>query len=179
MFLFPKIVDFIDIWKQNRHHKWKLIYETSRRQHLLSIYCYRGLSTNIFMAALWGSKSIQKLSEIEIFRKSKDFGLILIYIINMCLWCYIWCCKLHSIIVAHFQSKCCFSATNVDFSGFCTFIRIKIEIWMKKQHLLPKNNNFVENQQQWCYVVLHIIYSISTIRKPNIRFAQFFDSCFW
>ena len=23
---------------------------------------------------------------------------------------------------------------------------------LKNQHLLPKNNNFVENQQQWCYV---------------------------
>ena len=100
----------------------------------------------------------QKLSEIEIFRKSKDFGLISTWIIIMCPWCYIWCWKQHSITVAGFQQNCCFSATNVDFSGFCTFIQVKIEIWMKKQHLLPKNNTFVENQQQWCYVVLHIIY---------------------
>ena len=97
----------------------------------------------------------------------------------MCPWCYIWCYKQQRIIVAYFQQKCCFSATNVDFSGFCTFIQVKIEIWMKKQHLLPKNNTFDENQQQWCYVVLCIIYSIRTLRKPSICFAQFFDSCFW
>ena len=115
----------------------------------------------------------QKLSEIEIFRKSKDFGLISTWIIIMCPWCYIWCWKQHSITVAGFQQNCCFSATNVDFSGFCTFIQVKIEIWMKKQHLLPKNNTFVENQQQWCYVVLHIIYSIRTLRKPSVCFAQF------
>ena len=121
----------------------------------------------------------QNLSEIAIFRKSKDRGWMLIWIINMSPWCYIWCWKQHSIIVAHFQQKCCFSATNVDFSGFCTFIQVKIEIWMKKQHLLPKNNTFVENQQQWCYVVLHIICSIRTLRKPSMCFAQFFDSCFW
>ena len=121
----------------------------------------------------------QKLSEIEIFRKSKDRGWMLIWTINMTLWCYIWCWKKHSIIVAHFQQKCCFSATNVDFSGFCTFIQVKIEIWMKKQHLFSKNNTFVENQQQWYYVVLHIIYSIRTHRKPIVCFAQFFYSCFW
>ena len=123
--------------------------------------------------------NFQKLSEIEIFRKSKDFGRILISIIIMCPWCYICCWKQHSIIVAGFQQKCCFSATNVDFSRFCTFIQVKIRIWMKKQHLLPKNNIFVENQQQWCHVALHIIYSIRTLRKPSICFAQFFDSCFW
>ena len=121
----------------------------------------------------------QNLSEIEIFRKSKDRGWMLIWIIKKSTWCYIWCWKQHSIIVAHFQQKCCFSATNVDFSGFCTFIQIKIKIWMKKQHLLPKNNSFVGNQQQWCYFVLHIIYSIRTLRKPSVCFAQFFDSCFW
>ena len=101
----------------------------------------------------------QKLSEIEIFRKSKDFGLISTWIIIMCPWCYIWCWKQHSITVAGFQQNCCFSATNVDFSGFCTFIQVKIEIWMKKQHLLPKNNIFVENEQQWCYVAFSINYS--------------------
>ena len=120
----------------------------------------------------------QNLSKIEIFRKSKDHGWMLIWIINMSSWCYIWCWKPYSIIVAHFQQKCCFSATNVDFSGFCTFIQVKIMIWMKKQHLLPKNNTFVENQQQWCYAVLHIIYSIRTIRKLSVCFAQFFDSRF-
>ena len=133
----------------------------------------------MFMAVYVRLKShFQKLSEIEIFRKSKDFGLILIWMINMCLWCYIWCWKQHSIIVADFQQKCCFSATNVDFSCFYTFIHRKIRKLMKKQHLLPKNNNFVENQQQWCYIVLRIIYSIKTLRKPSIWFAQFFDSRF-
>ena len=121
----------------------------------------------------------QKLSEIEIFRKSKDHGWMLIWVINKSTWCYIWCWKQHSIIVTHCQEKCCFSAANVDFSGFCKFIQIKIEIWMKKQHLLPKNNTFVENQQQWCYVVLHIIYSIRTLRKPSVCFAQLFDLCFY
>ena len=120
----------------------------------------------------------QNLSEIEIFRKSKDRGWMLIWIINMSIWCYIWCWKQHIIIVAHCQQKCCFSATNVDFSGVCTFIQVKIEIWMKKQHLLPKNNIFIENQQQWYYVVLYIIYSIRTFRKLSVCFAQFFDSCF-
>ena len=73
----------------------------------------------------------QNLSKIEIFRKCKDRGWMLIWIINMSPWCYIWCWKQHSIIVAHFQQKCCFSETNVDFSGFCTFIQVKIKIWMK------------------------------------------------
>ena len=73
----------------------------------------------------------QKLSEIEIFRKSKDFGLISTWIIIMCPWCYIWCWKQHSNTVAGFQQNCCFSTTNVDFSRFCTYIQVKIEIWMK------------------------------------------------
>ena len=121
----------------------------------------------------------QKLSEIEIFRKSKDFGLISTWIIIMCPWCYIWCWKQHSIIVAGFQQKCCFSATNVDFSCKYYFIQAKIEKLTKKQHLLLKNNTFVEKKQQWCYVALHIIYSISTFRNPSICFAQFLVSCFW
>ena len=102
----------------------------------------------------------QKLSEIEIFRKSKDLGRILISIIIMTHGCYIYFCKQHSIIVAGFQQKCCFSATNVDFSCKYYFIQAKIEKLTKKQHLLLKNNIFVENHQQWCYVALHIIYSI-------------------
>ena len=121
----------------------------------------------------------QNLSEIEIFRKSKDRGWMLIWIINMSPWCYIWCWKQHSIIVAHFQQKCCFLVINVGFSGFCTFIQVKIKIWMEKQHLLPKNSNYVENQQQWRYVALRIIYIIRTLQNPSICFAQFFDSCFW
>ena len=121
----------------------------------------------------------QKLSKIEIFRKSKDFRTILIPIIIMRPWCHIWCWKQNSIIVAGFQQKCCFSATNVDFSCKYCFIQAKIEKLTKKQHLLLKNNTFVENQQQWCYVALHIIYSIRTLRNPSICFAQFFDSCFW
>ena len=120
----------------------------------------------------------QKLSEIEIFWKSKDFGLILIWIIIMCTWCYIWCCKQHSIIVAHFQQKCCFSATNVDFLAFFAFIHVKIKIVMKKQHLLLKNNNFIENQQQWCSIALHNNYSIRTSKKLITCFAYCFNSCF-
>ena len=73
----------------------------------------------------------QNLSKIEIFRKSKDFGLILTWIIIMFPWWCIWCWKQHSITVAAFQQNCCFSETNVDFLGFCTFIQVKIEIWMK------------------------------------------------
>ncbi len=112
----------------------------------------------------------QKLSQIEIFRKSKDFGLILISIINMCIWCYIWCCKPHSMIVAHFQQKCCFSATNDNFSWLFILIQVKIENQTKKQHLLPKSNNFVENQQQWCYVVLLLASrEFKTLRTPRQR----------
>ena len=121
---------------------------------------------------------LQKLSEIEIFRKSKDFGLILIWIVTICLWCYIWCCKQHSIIVAGFQQKCCFSAPNVDFSWLFILIHIKIGNQTKKQHLLPENNNFVENQQQWCFFAPRIIYTIRIIQKPIRCFAHFFDSCF-
>ena len=120
----------------------------------------------------------QKLSKIKIFRKSKDFGLILIWIINMCTWCYIWCWKQHSIIVADFQQKCCFSAPNVDFSWLFILIHVKIGNQTKKQHLLPENNNFVENQQQWCFVAPLIIYSIRIIQNPIRCFAQFFDSRF-
>ena len=105
---------------------------------------------------MWSSKSVlifyRKILYFENFRNSSFWKLIFHRIIGECHWCYKWCRKQHSIIVAGFQQNCCFSATNVDFSGFCTFIQVKIEIWMKKQHLLPKNNIFVENQQQWCYV---------------------------
>ena len=123
--------------------------------------------------------NFQKLTEIEIFRKTKDFGRIWISIIIIGFWCYICCWKQHSITVADLQQKCCFSATNVDFSCKYCFIQAKIEKLTKKQHLLLKINTFVENQQQWCYVALHIIYSIRTLRNPSKCFAQFFDSCFW
>ena len=102
----------------------------------------------------------QKLSEIEIFRKSKDFGLISTWIIIMCPWCYIWCWKQHSITVAGFQQNCCFSATNVVFSFKFRFLLEWMYRILKNQHLLPKNNNFVENQQPWCYVAFRIKYSI-------------------
>ena len=120
----------------------------------------------------------QNLSEIEIFRKSKDFGLVSTWIIIMCPWCCIWCWKQHSITVAGFQQKCCFSATNVDFSCLFILIHVKIGNQTKKQHLLPENNNFVENQQQWCSVAPPIIYSIRIIQNPIRCFAQFLDSCF-
>ena len=122
----------------------------------------------------------QKLSEIEIFRKSKDFRIILISNITMCPWCYIWCCKQHSIIVAGFQQKCCFSASDVHFSWLFILIHVKIGNQTKKQHLLrmPGNNNFVGNQQQWCLVAPPIIYSIRIIQNPMRCFAQFFDSRF-
>ena len=122
--------------------------------------------------------NFQNLSEIEIFRNSKDFRMILISIIIMRSWCYIWCCKQHSIIVAGFQQKCCFSAQNVDFSWLFISIHVKIGNQTKKQHLLPENNNFVENQQQWYFVAPPIIYSIRIIQKPIRYFPQFFDSCF-
>ena len=43
---------------------------------------------------------------------------------------------------------------------------------------VARNNNFVENQQQWCFVAPHIIYTIRIIQKPIRCFAHFFDSCF-
>ena len=87
----------------------------------------------------------QKLSEIEIFRKSKDRGWMLIWIINMSSWCYIWCWKQHSIIVAHFQQKCCFSATNVDFSWLFILIHVKIGNQTKKQHLSRASHKFLDD----------------------------------
>ena len=118
----------------------------------------------------------QKLSKIEIFRKSKDFGLILNWIINMYRWCYIWCWKQHIIIVAGFQQKCYFSAPNVDFSWLFILIHVKIENQTKKQHLLPEKNNFVENQQQWCYIALHIIHSIIHILCSILWLKLLIDS---
>ena len=133
----------------------------------------------IFIATYVDRKvHFQKLLEIEIFRKSKDFRMILISIIIMRPWCYNWCCKQHSIIVVGFQQKCCFSAPNVDFSWLFPLVHVKIGNQTKKQHLLPENNNFVENQQQWYFVAPPIIYSIRIIQKPIRCFAQFFDSCF-
>ena len=58
----------------------------------------------------------------------------------MSTWCYIWCWKQHSIIVAHFQQKCCFSATNVVFSFKSRFLLEWMCIILKNQYLLPKNN---------------------------------------
>ena len=108
----------------------------------------------------------QKLSEIEIFRKSRDFGLMLIWIITIWLWFYIWCYKQHSIIVAGFQQKCCFSAPNVDFLWLFILIHAKIGNQTKKQHLLPENNNFVKNKQQSYSFAPRIIYNIRIIQKP-------------
>ena len=122
--------------------------------------------------------SVSSFLKIDVFWKSKDFELNFNWIFNMCTWCYIWCCKQCSIIVAGFQQKCCFSASNVDFSWLFILIHVKIGNQTKKQHLLPENNNFVENQQQWCFVAPHIIYSIRIIQKPIRCFAHFFDSCF-
>ena len=108
--------------------------------------CMRGQKVGSVRADLVTSKKkrpygklkfhFQKLSEIEIFRKSKDFGLVLIWIITTCLWCYIWCCKQHSIIVAGFQQKCCSSAPNVNFSIFA---------WIK-QYLHEKSTFIAEKQ---------------------------------
>ena len=120
----------------------------------------------------------QKLSEIEIFRKSKYFRMILISIIIMRPWCYILCYKQHNIIVAGFQQKYCFSEINVDFSLLYIFVHVKIKNQTKDQHLLLENNNFVEKQQPWCFVAPPIIYSIRIIQKPTRCFAQFFDSRF-
>ena len=49
---------------------------------------------------------------------------------------------------------------------------------MKKQHLLPENNIFVENGKQLCSVAPPTIYS-TRITQNHIRyFARFFDSRF-
>ena len=122
--------------------------------------------------------NFQKLSEIEIFWNFHFQNQILSTIIMECPRCYKWCWKQRSIIVAYFQQKCCFSAPNVDFSWLFIFIHVKIGNQTKKQHLLPENNNFVENQQQWYSVAPSIIYSIRIIQKPIRYFAQFFDSHF-
>ena len=96
--------------------------------------------------------NFQILSEIEISRNFHFQNQILSGIIIECPWCYKWCWKQYSIIVAYFQQKCCFSAPNVDFSWLFILVHVKIGNQMKKQHLLPENNNFVENEQQWCSV---------------------------
>ena len=72
-----------------------------------------------------------------------------------------------------FRKQMLFFHSDLDF-----YMDKCAETW-KSKHLLLKNNIFVENQQQWCYVILHIIYSTRTLRKPSICLAQFFDSCFW
>ena len=123
--------------------------------------------------------NFQKLSEIKIFRNFHFQNQILSSNIMECLRRYKWCWKQHSIIVADFQQKCCFSALNVDFSWLFTWIHVKIGDQTKKQHLFPENNNFVENQQQWYSVAPPIIYSIRIIQKPIRYFAQFSDSYFW
>ena len=120
----------------------------------------------------------QKLSEIKIFRNFHFQNQILSAIIMECPRCYKWCWKQHSIIVADFQQKCCFPAPNVDFSWLFTLVHVKIGNQTKKQHLLPENNNFVENKQQRCSVAPPIIYSIRIIQKPIRCFAQFLDSSF-
>ena len=122
--------------------------------------------------------NFQKLSEIEIFRNFHFPNQILSAIIMECPRCYKWCCKQHSIIVADFQQKCCFPAPNVDFSWLFTLVHVKIGNQTKKQHLLPENNNFVENEQQWCSVAPLIIYSIRIIQNHIRCFARFFDSRF-
>ena len=104
--------------------------------------------------------NFQKLSEIEIFRNFHFQKQIMSAIIMECPRCYKWCWRQHSIIVADFQQKCCFSAPIVDIFRLFILIHVKIGNQTKKQHLLLENNNFVENQQQWCYVACSIKYSI-------------------
>ena len=117
----------------------------------------------------------QKLSEIEIFRKSKDFGLIWTWIIIMCPWCCLWFWKQHSITVAGFQQKCCFSATNVDFSCKYCFIQTKIEKLTKKQHLLLKNNTIVEKSNS--DVMMPCTSFIAS--GPSETLADMLCSIFW
>ncbi len=110
--------------------------------------------------------NFQKLSEIEIFRKSNDFGMILISIIIMSPWCYSCWCKQHSIIVADFQQKCCFSALNVDFSWLFILIHVEIGNQTKKQHLLLQNN----------IISLFLIFNKSVVfRQQMLLFHSNFD----
>ena len=108
------------------------------------------------------------LSKIEIFQNFSFRKLIFNRIINSGLWCYNWCWKHHSINVADFQQKCCFSATNYDSPALSTAMQLKIIIYMKKQHLLLKNNIFVENRQQ-CH---HVASSISYIIKGTVKLIK-------
>ena len=68
-------------------------------------------------------------------------------------------------IVAGFQQKCCFSAPNVDFLWLFILIHVKIGNQTKKQHLLPENNNFVENQQPSDVLLLHTSFILSRSSK--------------
>ena len=109
------------------------------------------------------------MPEIENFRKSKDFGRILISIIIMSLWCYICCCTQHSIIVTGFQQKCCFSATNIDFSCKYCFIQAKIEKLTKKQHLLLKTTLLLKTSNS--DVMLFCTSYIASGPSENLAYA--------
>ena len=91
-----------------------------------------------------------------------------------------------NITVACFQQNYCFPATNVVFSFDFQILHELIWIIMKNQHLVPKNNIFVENQQQLFYVAFSIKYrtrgkwwcfkskSIRNLRcSKNLDFRQF------
>ena len=142
----------------------------------------------MFIVHIWSPKSIFKICQKSRFFENKDLGWMLIWIININLWCYIWCWKQHSIIVAHFHQKCCISATNVVLS-----IQTSIFIWMNVQNpekstFVPKNKIFVGNEQQWCLYIIMLLPALNIgpcafvdniYQHPStiLRFSKNFD--FW
>ncbi len=118
------------------------------------------------------------LFKIEIFGFFDFQKMIFNRIINRGICCYNWCWKQHIIIFVDFQQNCCFSATNVDFSVFSSFIHARIRKVLKKQHLLLKNNNFVVFQQNWCYVASDNIYRTMETIELITYFLFIFDANF-
>ena len=107
---------------------------------------------------------LQKVSKFEIFRNSRFRKLIFDRIISDCPRWYKWCWKQHSIIVADFQQKCCFSATNVDFSSFCAFIHVRTKVWMKK----PLFENHFQNLSEFETFIKSKDFGLILIRNINM-----------
>ena len=130
----------LSITQKNQRYKWKLSWKIMGGHNLLPICCHRGpppICCQLVISLksypwqhIWSSKSF-----LTFYRKIAHFGstrnfssrkLFFSRIIGECPRCYKWCRKQHSIIVAGFQQNCCFSATNVDFSAFSSFIHAQI-----------------------------------------------------
>ena len=121
--------------QENQRHKWKLGYGTMGCHIVLPICCYRGPPPiccqyiislkSLTWQHMWGSKSVlilyRKIPHFENFRNFSFWKLIFHRIIEECPWCYKWCRKQYSIIVAGFNKNVVFRQqmlffhSNLDF----------------------------------------------------------------